>query len=271
MFASRAAQGSSEVDQLTEMGALARFDHGVATHIGHRPNNEDAYCVAPELGLYAVADGLGGYEGGEVASDLAVSTLAEFIGSTRGEIDRQPLSNRHERLAFWENALIEGTRQAHQRILARQVGPLAMMGTTLAAVLVTDQTAIVCHVGDSRVYLLRNRELKQLTRDHTLYAEMLARGFDPGKDQRSIYANELTRALGMEGSADPDLARVPMLADDVFLLCTDGLYDSLRDEQMVQLLEAPSAQEACDRLVRQAYEQQGIDNMTAVVVRVLDG
>jgi len=251
------------VDPLTETGASARFDHGVATHIGRRPNNEDAYRVAPELGLYAVADGLGGYEGGEIASDLAVGTLAEFIGATHAP------SN--ERLAFWENALIEATRLAHQRIRARQVGPLAMMGTTLAAILVRDQTAIVCHVGDSRVYLLRNRELKQLTRDHTLYVEMLARGFEPGEDQRSIYANELTRALGMEGNADPDLAQVPMLAGDVFLLCTDGLYESLRDEQIAQVLEASSAQESCDRLVRQAYEQRGIDNMTALVVRVLDG
>jgi PPM family protein phosphatase len=259
------------VDQLTETVAKGRFDHGVVTHIGRRPNNEDAYCVAPELGLYAVADGLGGYEGGEIASELAVSTLAEFIRARRAEIDRQPLPDGVERLTFWENALIEGTRLAHQQILARQVGPRAMMGTTLAAVLAMDRTAIVCHVGDSRVYLLRNRELKQLTRDHTLYAEMLARGFDPGEDQRSIYANELTRALGIEGSADPDLARVPMLTGDVFLLCTDGLYESLREEQIVQALEAQSAQEACDRLVRQAYEQRGIDNMTALVVRVLDG
>ena len=186
-------------------------------------------------------------------------------------MDRQPLSDGMERLTYWENALIQGAHLAHQQIRARQVGSLAMMGTTLAAILLVDRTAIVCHVGDSRVYSLRNRELKRLTRDHSLYTEMLARGFDPGEDQRPIYANELTRALGSEGNADPDLARVPMLAGDVFLLCTDGLYQSLGDEQMAQLLQAPSAQEACDQLVRQAAEQLGIDNMTAVVVRVLDG
>jgi len=259
------------VDQLTETGAVARFDYGAVTDTGRRPNNEDAYCLAPELGLYAVADGLGGYEGGEIASDLAISTLANLIRARRAEINRQPMSDGMERLTYWENALIEGAHLAHQQIRARQVGSLAMMGTTLAAILLVDRTAIVCHVGDSRVYSLRNRELKRLTRDHTLYAEMLARGFDPGEDQRPIYANELTRALGSGGNADPDLARVPMLAGDVFLLCTDGLYESLRDEQMAQALQAPSAQEACDRLVRQADEQLGMDNMTSVVIRVLDG
>jgi len=259
------------VDQPTETGALDRFDSAAATRTGRRPNNEDAYCLAPELGLYAVADGLGGYEGGEIASDLAISTLANLIRARRAEMDRQPLSDGTERLTYWENALIEGTRLAHQQIVDRQVGSLAMMGTTLAAILLVDRTAVVCHVGDSRIYSLRNRELKRLTRDHTLYAEMLARGFDPGEDQRPIYANELTRALGGEGNADPDLARVPTLAGDVFLLCTDGLYESLHDEQMAQVLQAPSAQEACDQLVREAAEQLGMDNMTAVVVRVLDG
>jgi serine/threonine protein phosphatase PrpC len=256
-------------DELIEEGALARFDCGVATHVGRRPNNEDAYRLAPELGLYAVADGLGGYQGGEIASNVAVATVAELIASRRREMDRHPPSDSSERVTLWERLLVEAVRLAHQQIVARQVGQLEMMGSTFAAILIPDGTAIVCHVGDSRVYLLRDGELKPLTRDHSLYAEMLVRGVEPAEDQPAIYANELTRALGIEGNAEPDVARVPIRTGDLFLLCTDGLYESLREEEMVRALEAPSAQEACDRLVHRAYEQGGVDNMTALVVRVV--
>jgi protein phosphatase len=100
------------------------------------------------------------------------------------------------------------------------------MGSTLAAVLVPDGVAIICNVGDSRVYLLRE-ELRQLTRDHTLYAEVLARGVGVPADLRSSLRNELTRALGIEGGAAPDTLRVPVRPGDVFLICSDGVYESL--------------------------------------------
>jgi PPM family protein phosphatase len=248
---------------------LAQLEHGAATHVGRRPNNEDAYCAWPELGLYAVADGIGGYEGGEIASKIALDTLAEFIGHERREIDLRGLADATERLARSEELLVKGTCLAHEHIVARQVGELEMMGSTLAAVLIPNGTAIVCNVGDSRVYLLREGELKQLTRDHTLWTEILARGVELPKEQRAIYANELTRALGIEGSAEPDVARVPIRGGDQFLLCTDGLYESLREEQMKSALEARPAQQACDWLVNQAYEQGGVDNMTALIVRVI--
>jgi serine/threonine protein phosphatase PrpC len=253
-----------------EEGALARFESGVATHIGRRPQNEDSYCVAPEIGLYVVADGLGGYEGGEIASSIVVHVLAELIGEKRREMEASPSADDGDRIARWQSILVEGAHLAHEQIVARQIGKLGMMGSTLAAILIPDGEAIVCHVGDSRVYLLRAGELKQLTLDHSLYAEMLALGVDAGDDKRAIFANELTRALGMEGSAEPDVAREPIRTGDVFLLCTDGLYDSLRQGEITQALQAPSAQEACDRLVSQAYKQGSLDNITALVVRVVE-
>jgi serine/threonine protein phosphatase PrpC len=248
---------------------LAQLEHGAATHVGRRPNNEDAYCARPELGLYAVADGIGGYEGGEVASKIALDTLAEFIGHGRRELDLRAAADGTERVARGEELLVEGTRLAHEHIAARQVGELEIMGSTLAAVLIPDGAAIVCNVGDSRVYLLRAGQLKQLTRDHTLWTEILARGVQLPKEQRAIYANELTRALGIDGSAEPEITRVTIRIGDQFLLCTDGLYESLSEEQMINALQARPAQQACDQLVHQAYEQGAVDNMTALIVRVV--
>jgi serine/threonine protein phosphatase PrpC len=239
----------------------------VATHVGRRENNEDASCALPELGLYAVADGLGGYEGGEVASLLATRTLAEFVARRRDELDRSPPSSEEEQFDLWEDILVEGFCRAHEAIVAAQVGPLAMMGSTLAAVLVPDGVAIICHVGDSRVYLLRD-ELRQLTRDHTLYAEVLARGAEVPADLRSSLRNELTRALGIEGGDAPDTLRVPVRPGDVFLICSDGVYDSLPLEEIRCTLQGGDPRQACESLVRKGYEQGGSDNMTAVVIHV---
>ena len=248
---------------------MLRTDQGAATHVGRRPNNEDAFGLAPDLGLYAVADGLGGYQGGEVASALATQTVAEFVAEKRSELERGAAMNESDRFGFWENALVEGTRLAHRKIVERQVGDLAMMGSTIAAVLIPDSVAIVCHVGDSRVYVQRGEELKQLTRDHTLYSEVLARGVDLPEEQRIVFSNELMRALGSD-NADPEVSRLPVQPRDVFLLCTDGLYNALSPEQLAPALQSGSAQEICERLVRQAYEQGATDNITALVVRVLE-
>jgi|SRR5215813_10376639 len=249
---------------------VPRTEQGAATHVGRRPNNEDAYRLAPELGLYVVADGLGGYEGGEVASGIAVQTVVEFIGEKRRELDRNPALSEADRLSSWEKFLVEGALLANRRIVERQAGNLGMMGSTLAAILIPDSVAIVCHVGDSRVYFQRENDLRQLTRDHTLYEEIRARGVDLPEAQRVFYRNELTRALGLEGTGEPEVSRVPIRTDDVFLICTDGVYDVLSSEQIGLALRRGSPQEMTERLVREAYEQGGTDNITAVVIRVLD-
>jgi protein phosphatase len=204
-----------------------------------------------------------------VASTLATQTLAEFVAEKRRELERGAAINQSDRFGFWENVLVEGTRRAHRRIVERQVGDLAMMGSTIAAVLMPDSVAIVCHVGDSRVYLQRAEELRQLTRDHTLYSEVLARGVDLPEEQRIVFSNELMRALGGD-NAEPEVSRLPVQPGDVFLLCTDGLYNALSSEQLALALKSGSAQEICERLVRQAYDQGATDNITTLVVRVLE-
>ena len=202
-----------------------------------------------------------------MASLLATRTLAEFVARKRKELDRSPPSSDAERLDLWKDILVEGFCRAHEAIVAGQVGPLAMMGSTLAAVLVPDGVAIICHVGDSRVYLLRD-ELRQLTRDHTLYAEVIARGVEVPADLRSSLRNELTRALGIEGGDAPETLRVPVRPGDVFLICSDGVYESLPLEEIARTLQGGNPRQACESLVRKGYEQGGSDNMTAVVIQV---
>jgi PPM family protein phosphatase len=248
---------------------VARTDQAAATHAGGRPNNEDAYWLAPEIGLYAVADGLGGYQGGEVASGLATRALAEFVAEKHHEIARNPPSSKNERLALWTDVLVQGIHHAHYKILAAQVGELSMMGSTLAALFIPDSVALIGHVGDSRVYLYRKGELRQLTRDHTLDQEVVSRGVEVSEDLHLLFKNELTRALGIE-HAEPEISRVPVEPADLFLLCTDGLYNALTTEQIAAALQSGTAQEICERLVREAYQGNAFDNITALIVRVLE-
>lgn len=249
---------------------MPRTDQAAATHAGGRANNEDAFWLAPEIGLYVVADGLGGYQGGEVASRLATRGLAEFVAKRHEEIARNPPSNENERLGLWEDVLVQGIRHAHQMILAAQVGELSMMGSTLAALLIPDNVALLGHVGDSRIYLYRAGELRQLTRDHTLDQEVVARGVEVSEDLHALFRNELTRALGIEGASEPELNRVPIQPADLFLLCTDGLYNALTTDQIAAALQSGTAQEICERLVREAYQRDALDNITALIVRVIE-
>ncbi|MBI3183270.1 MAG: serine/threonine-protein phosphatase [Myxococcales bacterium] len=222
--------------------------------------NEDSHCALPERGLFVVADGLGGYEGGEVASELAVRALCEVVGRGLDAIGVE--------VPGLTELLAAGFRDADRKVKEAQTGPLGLMQTTLSAVLLGDREALVGHVGDSRVYHLRSRRLVQVTRDHTAYEEMLASGAKLSELDYYLYRNALTRTIGMEERVAPDLYRVGLEQGDSLLLCTDGVYRALRPEDLARLLEPGGAQEAAIRLVREAERQTGADNMTAVVVRV---
>lgn len=239
------------------------------TTTGRRNNNEDALCVDPGLGLYLVADGMGGYEGGEVASGLAVETIKEFL----------ELNDRDDALTWpcganpcWgmaENLTRAAILLAHKAILSNKRGPLEKMGTTVAMMLVKGAEVILGHVGDSRIYRLRDGELTQLTRDHSLYNQMIDAGMDPLPDTTQYaYGHVITRALGFDSRDNaPDLARLPIEPGDIYLLCTDGLTDGLDDEAICRELSASDPGDTCKRLAERAYAQGSKDNITAVVVR----
>lgn len=240
---------------------------GAATHVGRRGNNEDALACDAERGLFVVADGMGGYAGGEVASRVAVSTLRRFLGRCLGDED-----------VFWpypvdlsrpatENMIKNATRLAHERIVARKAGPLAEMGSTVALLVLTETAAIIGHVGDSRVYRLRDGALTPLTRDHSLYEELKAQGNEMPPKKECTIGHIITRALGI-GSSSADVRIEELREGDVFLLATDGLTEPLSEPKIQAILERHEPSDAAVRLVEEAYAAGGKDNITVIVVMV---
>ncbi|MCY1073433.1 PP2C family protein-serine/threonine phosphatase [Archangium lansingense] len=249
---------------------MSRIDSGAATHVGRRPNNEDSYCQKPELGFFAVADGLGGHEGGEVASQLVLSTVADFLTSQEGQ--PQPATPVPAELSGGaESLIVRAVRLAHHEVHVRQSGRLSMMASTITAVLLSAGDAVVCNLGDSRTFLVRGGLLRRLTRDHTVLAEMEEAGLDTSNPFALMHRNSLTGAVGMEASVDPECCRVTVQPGDVLVLASDGLYEPVSPEVMVPLLaKGGSAQEMAERLVAEAYDRGGTDNITGIVVRVLE-
>ena len=243
------------------------LDTFALTVTGRRSDNEDAVCARPDLGLFVVADGMGGYEGGEVASKVAVTTIEELVSRTASDQDVTWPYRIDPRLDVTENEVAVATRLAGDRIAARRHGRLAQMGSTVAVLRLAPGRAVIGHVGDSRVYRLRDGALEQLTVDHSLWAQLVAAGTELPEREDFAWKHVVTRALGTP-SGEPDLRVEPARAADVFLLCSDGLSEVLAPARMAALLALPAAA-ACHALVEEAYAGGSRDNISAVVVRVL--
>ncbi len=222
--------------------------------VGRRANNEDAFCVEPQLGLYAVADGMGGHEGGEVASRIVVDVMRDFL-SGRDVTDTPD--------ADLERAINNAT----DRVRDEAVGELAEMGSTVAALLVREERVVIAHVGDSRVYRLRDGVLEAMTRDHSLCSELEDAGYHR---LLSVYGDEIshfiTRCIAADGNADVELRTEPAKPGDVFLLCSDGLSDVLSEDIIRETLISNAPHQAGDALLELAYREGSSDNITAVVV-----
>ena len=235
--------------------------HAAISHVGRqRPGNEDAYLVRPPL--YAVADGMGGARAGEVASEMAVAALAELLAEP--PLDDQTAAAR----------LAEAAAEANSRIHSAASADAARsgMGTTLTALLLRDDHALLAHIGDSRAYLLRGDKLTQLTQDHSLVAEMVRDGRLAADEARlHPYRSILSRALGTEPDAEVDELRVDLLAGDVLLLCSDGLSGPVPLDKLRKGLAAGDPEKAARRLVDEALRHGGPDNVTVVGVQLLDG
>jgi serine/threonine protein phosphatase PrpC len=233
---------------------------------GRRANNEDAVCARPDLGLFVVADGMGGYEGGEIASAIAVDAICELVRRTSSDADvTWPYRIDPDR-TIDENEIIVATRLANDRIAARREGPLEQMGSTVVVLRIADERAVIGHVGDSRVYRLRGGAIAQLTIDHSLLAQLMSAGTPPPDPETFPWRHVVTRALGTP-TGEPEIQLEPVTRGDVFLLCSDGLSEVLSPARIGELLAAP-AEEACRALVDAAYEAGSRDNISAIVVRV---
>ena len=244
-----------------------RIESAGQTHIGRRAHNEDAYCVLPELGLFVVADGLGGQAGGEVASRCVVDAFTEYGERLLGDPEGSWARKLNPKRSREENLLAACTALAQRELLSRRVGYLRDMGSTMVALVIGKEGAAVAHVGDSRLYRLRSGTLEALTRDHSVTEELRAAGLEPPPRGQSAFGHIITRALGTD-RAEPTLQKLELRPGDVYMLCSDGLYEPIGNEGITAALSKPTAKESCETLITSAYEAGGRDNITAVVVRV---
>ncbi|MBZ5698448.1 MAG: Stp1/IreP family PP2C-type Ser/Thr phosphatase [Acidobacteriia bacterium] len=251
-----------------------RIETGARTDLGRvRKNNEDCYEVEPALNLYVLSDGMGGEAHGEVASSLAVQTIvthcrqAENSRATPTFGEPQPdVSERTNRLA---SAVHLANRKVFEMASANpeQKG----MGATIVAAWIEGQRLSLAHVGDSRAYLLRAGSLTQLTADHSLVAEKVRIGIMTAQEaDTSEFQSVLTRAVGANATVEVDADEQILLVGDTLLLCSDGLTRMVTDPEIAStLLTTTSAQAAADRLVELANENGGVDNVSVIIVRIL--
>jgi len=242
-----------------------------------RSSNEDSYCTRPDLGLFVVADGMGGHVAGEVASRVAVETIQTFIAETAGA-DK----NRTWPFPFEPAISLEGNRlKAAFRLANRQLAnamadkaDLRGMATTASAVLAGRKSACLAHVGDSRIYAMRNGSLEQLTHDHSWVEEQVRAGtLTEAAARQHPWRNVVTRALS--GGSDPDIDTVEIAPEPAerFLLCSDGLSGVVGREIIERTLgdRSLTLDQICDLLVAAANEGGGPDNVTALVVEIAAG
>jgi serine/threonine protein phosphatase PrpC len=258
-----------------ELQQAMKINHRAVTDVGRRrKGNEDSLFVNLEHRLFVVADGMGGHAAGEVASRVAVEAINEFICLTGGDREITWPFELDENASFDGNRLKTAIRFANQKVLdaTQQSAEYEGMATTVVAALVEDGVVNVAHVGDSRVYLLRDGALRQLTNDHSWVNEQIQNGvISPDQARTHPLRNVVTRALGGRTDLQVDLQALPVRADDVLMLCTDGLTTMLGDAEIFDCMTRalPDVDRAAEQLVAEANERGGEDNITVVLVQFL--
>jgi protein phosphatase len=242
----------------------------IATHPGMvRSHNEDSVAADPEIGLAVLADGMGGYNAGEVASGIAVEMIKVEMKKSLAGKRPGDLNGQHA-----EQLIMEHSTRANAAIYeASQSQPqYSGMGTTLVVALWHDNKMSVGHVGDSRLYRLRAGVLEQVTRDHSLLQEQIDSGMITKEQARhSQNKNLVTRAVGIDPEVETEVHTYPVQAGDIYVLCSDGLNDMVLDEDIELTLSSLQANLplAAQQLVQQANDNGGRDNVSVILVRVV--
>ncbi len=248
------------------------------THVGKvRKHNEDAFGLLPELGVFIVADGMGGHAAGEVASGIAVQTVKDVVSQYAETIKAfsEPDTNVEKKDIYniLEYAVQTACFEIYRR--AQNEPEKRGMGTTVEVLLLTQGHAFIAHVGDSRVYLVRQGEVHQLTEDHSVVNELLKRGtFTREELENSPYGelkNALSRAVGVYESVEVDIIDLALLHGDAFLLCSDGLHSYLSAPNIEETFRLEEPEKIAHRFIEIANEGGGHDNITAVVVQYSEG
>jgi len=238
------------------MIADGHYAAAAATHVGRvRDHNEDLALVRPDLGIFAVADGMGGHADGALAAQTVVEAL-QSVGRAETAADL---------LARIEDRIIRANRDL--TAIARTRGG-AIIGSTLAAVLTFGENYACLWAGDSRIYLVRGGRISQLSRDHSEVQELLDRGLISAEEARAWpRRNIITRAIGVSAEPELDLVDGALEPDDRFVICSDGLTAHVADAEILATVDGRDPQEACDALIALTLERGASDNVTVVVLR----
>ncbi|MEJ2724794.1 MAG: Stp1/IreP family PP2C-type Ser/Thr phosphatase [Deltaproteobacteria bacterium] len=236
-----------------------------------RDLNEDRFLNCESEGLFLIADGMGGLAKGDVASRIAVETIETFIKKSRREDITWPITYRRQH-SMEENRLLAAVSLANWNIYNEMLrSPRSTpMGTTLVGFLVDGDRLILVNVGDSRAYLIRNRQIEQLTEDHSLVMEEVKKGhITPEEARHHPQRHVINRALGIFNKPEMDITTLEIQNQDLYLLCSDGLSDMVLDEEILSLVQSHERQalsELGDALIHLANERGGKDNITVVLV-----
>jgi len=239
-----------------------------------RKNNEDNFGFDNRIGIFVVCDGMGGQAAGELASKIAVDTVLGYFHQEERRSGSEVLGRGFAEVSERANALANAVQLANKAIReasARDAGS-AGMGCTLVAVRVEGNLFSIAHVGDSRIYLVRQGAIQQLTTDHSLVMEQVRRGMITLEEaEHCEMQNVIVRALGSEDSVEPDLADLSLEENDTLLLCSDGLSRYVKDSAMLEVIgRVESLEDACDGLIEAAKSGGSDDNITCLLIRAVE-
>jgi protein phosphatase len=239
-----------------EFSCAARTDVGIV-----RSGNEDNYLMLADRGIFIVADGMGGHAAGEVASEMAVRLISRDLGTVRGLPDEEVAERMRQAIRGANAAIYERTLTEHDK---------RGMGTTATALVLLPNRFLLGHVGDSRAYRLRDGRFEQLTKDHSYVQEQVDAGLlTPEQARVHPYSNVITRCVGANQDVIPDTYGGDLRTGDVVLLASDGLTGMLEDEHIHKILEAPGGpQDWVDAMINDANRRGGLDNITAILVKI---
>ena len=230
------------------------------TDIGKlREINQDCYYIPiseEEIKMFIIADGMGGYAGGEVASNLAVFEVKKYI---------EEQSKKYEPEKLLRNAIIEANKVIYEK--SSNIQELEEMGTTLDICLIYNNNIYIGHIGDSRIYKINNNSIKQITTDHSYVQKLVKEGTITEEEAKTHpKKNMIMKALGSKESEEPDIIIEPLEKNDIILMCTDGLTNMVDDELILKIIK-DNPEDAQEKLIEQANAQGGIDNITLIIIK----
>ncbi|MGB7604041.1 MAG: Stp1/IreP family PP2C-type Ser/Thr phosphatase [Lutisporaceae bacterium] len=255
------------------MRSAGKSDIGLVRKV----NEDDFICLrlndllemkntTADLYLCIVADGMGGRNAGEVASSMAVHEIVEFIKEQYMSVLIENETDESKIFELIKDAIVYSNDKIYKKSLL--TSECVGMGTTLSMILVKDNSLYYGHVGDSRIYIIRENEIARITEDHSLVAELVKQGsIKPEEANSHPQKNIITRAVGTEYGIEVDIGKQDIIEGDYILLCTDGLSNLISDKEMLNLVfEASDVDQACEKLINKAKENGGFDNITVVVI-----